>query len=134
MAFFTKRYHPPGTTLGTLTEAPSTEAAPLQIRLIDYCIEKITIHDNVDAVAIDQGFPVLGSFGLRLEEVEDQVLETAANDTLGKVHILKRELVLLRRMLWPQPEVINRLLRDYHSLVPKAPWSICATVTTTPFR
>lgn len=49
MSFFTKRYHPPGTPPGTLTEAPATEAAPLRIRLIDYCADEITIRDDVDA-------------------------------------------------------------------------------------
>jgi hypothetical protein len=37
MAFFEKRYHPPGTAPGTLTEVPATEAEPLLIRLINYC-------------------------------------------------------------------------------------------------
>ena len=68
-------------------------------------------------VVIDQGFPVLENFGLQLEEVEEQILEAASRDTLEKIHILKREMILLRRMLWPQREVINQLLRDDHSMV-----------------
>lgn len=68
-------------------------------------------------VVIDQGFPVLENFGLQLEEVEEQILDAASRDTLEKIHLLKRELILLRRMLWPQREVINQLLRDDHVLV-----------------
>lgn len=51
MAYFNKRYHPPGTPPGTLTEVLATEAAPLRIRLIDYTRAEITIQDDVDASA-----------------------------------------------------------------------------------
>lgn len=68
-------------------------------------------------VVIDSGFPVLENFGLQLEEVEESILDKAAPDTLETIHVLKRELILLRRMLWPQREVINQLLRDDHPLI-----------------
>ncbi|MBL1432878.1 MAG: hypothetical protein COB94_005480 [Gammaproteobacteria bacterium] len=64
---------------------------------------------------------VLESFCPQLDEVEDQILGTAANDALEKIDALKRKLILLRRRLWPQPEVINRLLRDDHTLVQRQP-------------
>ena len=243
MAFFTKRYHPPGTPPGTLTESRTLEMAPLKIRVIDYSPEEVTVREDVNAsecrpylqsdsttwvhiqgrpgesalrdlgatfnlhplaledvlntgqrpklepfddqlfiimsmplmetglvevqqvslflsqnflisfcegdfapfesivkrlqdkssrlrkhgadfllysvldVVIDRGFPVLESFGLQMENLEDQILDVASRDTLEKIHIVKRELILLRRMLWPQREVINQLLRDDHSLV-----------------
>ena len=44
---------------------------------------------------------VLESFCPQLDEVEDQVLGTAANDALEKIDALKRELILLWRRLWP---------------------------------
>lgn len=68
-------------------------------------------------VVIDQGFPVLENFGLQLEDLEEQILKTAGDDTLENIHTLKRELILLRRMLWPQREVINQLLRGDLALV-----------------
>ena len=240
MSYFTKRYHPPGTAPGTLTESPATKAGVLRIRLVDYSADEIILRDDVAAsecgpylqrdtvtwvhvegqpteaalrelgedfhlhflaledilntgqrpkiepfddqlfiilslplmqgglvevqqvsiflsdtfivsfcegdfapfqpivkrlqdcnsrvrsrgadflfyslldVVIDRGFPVLESFGLQLEDVEEQILNTASRDTLEKIHLLKRELILLRRMLWPQREVINQLLRDDH--------------------
>ena len=61
---------------------------------------------------IDEGFPVLEALGNRIEEMETEVLESPDRDTAGKLHTLKRELLLLRRMLWPQRDVINALLRD----------------------
>jgi magnesium transporter len=68
-------------------------------------------------LAIDQGFPVLENFGLQLEELEEEILQAASRETLERIHVVKRELILLRRMLWPQREVINQLLRESHALV-----------------
>lgn len=68
-------------------------------------------------VVIDNGFPVLENFGVQLENVEDSILDKASANTLETIHILKRELILLRRTLWPQRDVINQLLRDDHPLI-----------------
>lgn len=68
-------------------------------------------------MVIDQGFPVLENFGLQLEELEEEILVVTGNQTREKIHILKRELILLRRMLWPQREVISELLRYDHLLI-----------------
>jgi magnesium transporter len=68
-------------------------------------------------VVIDQGFPVLESFGLQLEYLEEQILDAVGRDTLEKIHTVKRELILLRRLLWPQREVINQLQRGEHALI-----------------
>jgi magnesium transporter len=65
----------------------------------------------VDLV-IDQSFPVLERFGTELEELEDALLEQPTKDTLHQLHKLKRDALLLRRMLWPQREVLNALIRD----------------------
>lgn len=243
MAFFTKRYHPPGTPPGTLIEARTPDTSPLRIQLVDYSRDAITVRDDIEAaecapylqhdsmtwvhvqgrpteaalqelgsafglhrlaledvlntgqrskiepfddqlfvvmnmplmkddladieqvafflnatflvsfhegaftpfepvlkrlrdkgsrlrmrgvdfllhslidIVIDQGFPLLENFGLQLEELEERILTAAGQETLGKIHVVKRELILLRRMLWPQREVINQLLRGDDGLV-----------------
>ncbi len=243
MAYFDKRYHPPGTPPGTLTEVGESAEKPLKIRLVDYSVDEITIREDLTAgecipylqrdsiswvhvqghpteavldelgaafdlhplamedilntgqrpkvepfedqlfivmglptmdnglvevrqvsffchknflmsfyqedfepfepvvkrlqsngsrlrsrdvdfllhslidIVVDSGFPVLESFGTQLEELEDKILGGARAETLEKIHIMKRELILLRRMLWPQREVINQLLRGDQDLV-----------------
>ena len=243
MVFFTKRYHSPGTSPGTLAEASREETTPPRIRLIDYDSEQIEVHNDIDPskcrafldkasvtwvhvegrptsaalehlgeafdlhplamedvinigqrpklepfddqlfivlglplmhedsmavhqvsfflhktflvsfcehdvaifkpiverlrangsrlrsqsadyllyslidVVIDQGFPLLEDFGFRLEKLEEQILQGANAETLGKIHLVKRDLILLRRTLWPQREVINKLLRDDEPLI-----------------
>ncbi len=68
-------------------------------------------------VTVDQGFPVLEAFGQQLDELEEQILVSPNSNTLEKIHTLKRELILLRRMIWPQREVINQLLRGDSTLI-----------------
>lgn len=68
-------------------------------------------------VIIDQGFPVLEDLGEWIEDLEDELLDAPSRDVLSQIHELKRDLLLLRRMLWPQREVINQLLREDHSLI-----------------
>lgn len=60
---------------------------------------------------IDSGFPVLEQFGYQLEEMETDLLENPDQQTLARIHALKRELLVLRRMLWPQRELLTSLMR-----------------------
>lgn len=242
-AYFTKRYHPPGTAPGTLVGAPAGETGPIRIRLVDYSPEELFLNEDASAaeclpylerdtvtwvhvqgqpppdmlralgetfhlhtlamedvlntgqrpkaeafdhqlflilslpmlqedtvvtrqvslfasehslvsfcegtddpfmpllkrlqdkatrlrnsggdfllytildLVIDQGFPVLETFGLQLENLEEKIAESADRDMLGRIHAVKRELILLRRMLWPQREVVSQLLRDGHQII-----------------
>ncbi len=68
-------------------------------------------------LVIDSCFPVLEDFGLQLEDVEEEILEAADKETLERIHVLKRELIFLRRMLWPEREVISQLQRGQHGLI-----------------
>ena len=63
-------------------------------------------------IVIDRGFPVLEHFGDRLEQFEEVLLESPDKTALSDLHLIKRELLMLRRLLWPQREMINILLRD----------------------
>jgi magnesium transporter len=65
----------------------------------------------IDAV-IDQYFPVLESYGERLEALEDQIVLRPTQRRTSELHELKRELLHLRRILWPLRDALNTLLRD----------------------
>lgn len=63
-------------------------------------------------VVIDAGFPLLEYFGEALEALEDSLLERPERKTIHELHSLRRELLILRRNLWPHREVVNNLIRD----------------------
>jgi magnesium transporter len=65
----------------------------------------------LDAV-VDAYFPILEDLGEELEGLEDEILDRPTNATVARIHSLKRELLLLRRTVWPMRESINSLLRE----------------------
>jgi magnesium transporter len=64
----------------------------------------------LDAI-IDGFFPVLEDYGERIEALEDEVILNPTHHTLEKIYQLKRELLALRRAIWPQRSAINTLLK-----------------------
>jgi len=70
----------------------------------------------IDTV-IDGYYPVLESLGEHLEELETETLGKAEPIHLRKIYDAKRQLLELRRAVWPQREAINSLIRDENPLV-----------------
>jgi len=68
-------------------------------------------------LVIDHGFPVLEQLGEQIDALEGDILRAAERQSLKTLHRLKRSLLTLRRMLWPQREVINGLLAEGQGLV-----------------
>ena len=54
------------------------------------------------------------SIPICLEDLEDQALTTPTGDTIRRIHAVKRELLMVRRSIWPMREVINSLQREKH--------------------
>ena len=70
----------------------------------------------IDAI-IDGFFPVLENYGEELEALEDEVVTNPTRQTLEKIYRVRRELLTLRRAIWPQRDAINSLLRDGSDLI-----------------
>jgi magnesium transporter len=68
-------------------------------------------------VIIDEGFPILEALGEEIEFLEEQLLDVAKRETLNRIHEIKREMLLLRRMLWPQREVLDLLVQAESDLI-----------------
>jgi magnesium transporter len=101
----------------TFQERPGDCFEPVRVRLragrgqirsrnVDYVAYAL-----LDAV-IDGYFPVLETSGERLEVLEDSVMEQSADIQVKQIHEIKRELLHLRRAIWPQREMINALIRE----------------------
>jgi magnesium transporter len=70
----------------------------------------------LDAI-IDGFFPVLEDYGERIEDLEQEVVANPTRQTLEKIYQLRRELLALRRAIWPQRDAINTLIRDGSNLI-----------------
>ena len=65
----------------------------------------------LDAV-IDAYFPVLEAYGEYIESLEDEVIFNPTRHTVQKIYRVRRELMSLRRSIWPQRNSLNQLIRD----------------------
>ncbi len=70
----------------------------------------------LDAI-IDGFFPVLEYYGELIEELENEVMIKPERSTLAKIHHVRRELLTIRRAIWPQRDAINSLIRDGSDLI-----------------
>ncbi len=69
---------------------------------------------------IDNYFIILEKFGDKIEELEKELIENPATETLHKIHALKNNLILLRKSIWPLREVINNFEKSESSLIKKS--------------
>jgi magnesium transporter len=60
---------------------------------------------------VDQYFLVLEVLGEKIESLQDAVVENPKPQTLRAIHALKRDLLFVRRAVWPLREVMNSLSR-----------------------
>ena len=69
-------------------------------------------------VVLDYYFPVIAEIGHYMEELEQKVLRLPSKSTLSEVLDLKSELVKLRRITWPERDLMNELLRMDDATIP----------------
>ena len=72
----------------------------------------------IDAV-IDTYFPVLEDYGERIERLELIALRDTSRSTLGSIQAIKRDLIAIRRTIWPHREMLMALSRDSEKFVTK---------------
>ena len=69
---------------------------------------------------VDNYYTILENLGDRIEEIEGKVVTEAKPETLQEIHRMKRDMIFLRRSVWPLREVIDGLERDEMPLIHKA--------------
>lgn len=70
----------------------------------------------LDAI-IDNYFSILEMLGEQIGAVEDELLSAPTPQTVKTIHHLKREMIYLRKSVWPLREVITALNREEVALI-----------------
>ncbi|TFH24999.1 magnesium/cobalt transporter CorA [Candidatus Bathyarchaeota archaeon] len=73
----------------------------------------------IDAI-VDNYFIILEKLGETIEDIEDKLVTNTSTETLRTIHDLKREMVFLRKSVWPLREVISRMERSESPLINKS--------------
>lgn len=63
-------------------------------------------------VIVDHCYPVLQEYATQLEGLEERVLDSRGSAVLQELHNVRRELALIRRLLWPTRELLSDLRRE----------------------
>ncbi len=70
----------------------------------------------IDAI-VDNYFIVLEKIGERVEELEEGLISNPGPEMLQTIHNLKRELIFLRKSVWPLRELTGRLEKGESNLI-----------------
>ena len=101
----------PGDCLDPVRERIRKSTGPLRRRGADYLAYAL-----LDSI-IDHYFPVVESYGERLEALDDELINTRGEASIAAINTFRSELLVLRRAIRPHREAINQLLQDSHELV-----------------
>ena len=110
------------TTVLTFQEAPSPVWDLIRQRIkskgsrLRNSDASFLVYSLLDA-NVDRCFPILEHFGDRAEELETLILENSQQSAINDIHQLKRDLLVMRRAVWPLREVVSTLIREPHECV-----------------
>jgi magnesium transporter len=68
-------------------------------------------------LVVDHYFVILERLGEIIEELEDELVGDPTPATLNRIHRLKRDMIVLRKSVWPLREVVSQLERRESPLV-----------------
>ncbi|UCC11327.1 MAG: magnesium/cobalt transporter CorA [candidate division WOR-3 bacterium] len=74
------------------------------------------LHALIDAV-VDNYFIILEKVGDKIEELEETIVTDPKPEAMRTIHALKREMIFLRKSVWPLREVINNMVRSESALI-----------------
>jgi len=73
----------------------------------------------LDAI-VDNYFAILEKLGERIESMEEDLVIDPTDQVLQKIHSLKREMLFLRKSVWPLRELVGGLQRSESPLIGKS--------------
>ncbi|MCX7124678.1 MAG: magnesium/cobalt transporter CorA [Gammaproteobacteria bacterium] len=91
----------------------STQTQGLRQQSSDYLAYRL-----IDAI-VDDYFVALEYLGEEIEKVEDRIITTPTPQNARIIYRLKRQMLLLRKAVWPVREAISHLLYEENTLVTK---------------
>lgn len=77
------------------------------------------VYELIDDI-VNNYFKVLEDFGERIESIETELVKDPSQKTLRSIYSLKREILSLRKAIWPLREVVDILERGDNPLIKKS--------------
>jgi magnesium transporter len=72
----------------------------------------------IDAI-VDNYFVILETLGEESESIEDQLVSDITEAVMHRIHSMKRQMIFLRRSIWPLREVVSAMERSESPIIAK---------------
>jgi len=63
-------------------------------------------------IIVDSYYDVLDNIGEQIEEIEDTIRDGSTNNNFARIQIIRKQLIFLRKALYPLRDVISKLVKD----------------------
>jgi magnesium transporter len=87
-----------------------TESTRSRLRQNDVSFLLYALMDTI----VDGFFPILDELSAHLERAEEDILTHPQVQSLHAIHLIKRDLLMVRRVAWPMRELVAQLQRERH--------------------
>ncbi len=68
-------------------------------------------------IIVDNYYVVLDNIGEQIEQIEEDVVENPTNQTFQKIQSLKKELIYLRKSVYPLRDALSRVIKDEYGFI-----------------
>ncbi|MBW6511182.1 MAG: magnesium/cobalt transporter CorA [Desulfuromonadaceae bacterium] len=96
----------PGDVFNAVRERLQKKSGRIRSRGSDYLVYAL-----IDSL-VDHYFHILEKIGDHLDILEQRLIEETDCDSLNRIHFFKKELLLLRKAIWPLRDVTIEMLKD----------------------
>jgi len=66
---------------------------------------------------IDANYLAADSLAERIETLDEEVTENLTDGTMHSIRLLRHDLLLMRKTIWPMRDVVNQLIRDEYFVI-----------------
>ena len=68
-------------------------------------------------IIVDNYYVVLDNIGEKIEEIEEDVVQNPTNKSFQKIQALKKELIYLRKSVYPLRDALSRVIKDEYGFI-----------------
>ena len=103
-----------GDLFGALRQRIQKGSGVIRQRRVDYLLYRL-----IDII-VDSYYQVLDAVGQQIEHVEDDVIKHPTTQEFHKIQRVKKELIFLRKALYPLRDAVNKLTKDESGFIEQA--------------
>lgn len=100
-----------GDLFGSLRERIKQSSGRVRVLKADYLLYRL-----IDII-VDNYYSVLDEVGQQIEHVEDDIYKNPTSQEFKKIQRIKKELIYLRKALYPLRDALNKLAKDENGFI-----------------